>query len=97
MSITSLANKVSNNKYQEINYSTPSGKIILGCALIYIETKLVNLFLFLAIDLTEIRELQKQVETNERLAALGAASIVFANYIRNPLNSISMIVQRLEN
>lgn len=96
MDIISFAKDEIKNKYREINYSTTSGEKTLGCTLIYIEKGFENLFLLLAIDLTEIRELQKQVETNERFAALGAASATFAHEIRNPLNSISMIAQRLE-
>ncbi|WP_413882439.1 two-component system sensor histidine kinase NtrB, partial [Desulfobacula sp.] len=45
-------------------------------------------FLFLFRDLTQIRELKKQVETNKRLAAIGKLAAGVAHEIRNPLSSI---------
>ncbi len=46
-------------------------------------------------DLTEIKELERQSERNERLAAMGELASAVAHEIRNPLNSISTIVQQL--
>ena len=45
-------------------------------------------FLFLFRDLTQIKELKKQVETNKRLAAIGKLAAGVAHEIRNPLSSI---------
>ena len=45
-------------------------------------------FLFLFRDLTQIRDLKKQVETNKRLAAIGKLAAGVAHEIRNPLSSI---------
>ncbi len=45
-------------------------------------------FLFLFRDLTQVRELKKQVETNKRLAAIGKLAAGVAHEIRNPLSSI---------
>ncbi len=45
-------------------------------------------FLFLFKDLTQIKELKKQVETNKRLAAIGKLAAGVAHEIRNPLSSI---------
>ncbi len=45
-------------------------------------------FLFLFKDLTQIKELKKQVETNRRLAAIGKLAAGVAHEIRNPLSSI---------
>ncbi len=45
-------------------------------------------FLFLFRDLTQIRELKQQVETNKRLAAIGKLAAGVAHEIRNPLSSI---------
>ncbi|MBW2623822.1 MAG: PAS domain-containing protein, partial [Deltaproteobacteria bacterium] len=39
-------------------------------------------------DLTEIRELKKEIETSQRLAALGKLAAGLAHEIRNPLSSI---------
>ncbi len=43
---------------------------------------------FLFRDLSQIRDLQKQVETNKRLAAVGKLAAGVAHEIRNPLSSI---------
>ncbi|MGQ9818933.1 MAG: two-component system sensor histidine kinase NtrB [Candidatus Kapaibacteriales bacterium] len=96
MNISSFDKIEGNSKYHEISYSTSAGEKTFGCTLVFIKTEFENLYLLLAIDLTEIRELQRQVDANEMFAALGAASATFAHEIRNPLNSISMIAQRLE-
>jgi len=45
-------------------------------------------FLFLFRDLTQIRDLKRQVETNKRLAAIGKLAAGVAHEIRNPLSSI---------
>ena len=45
-------------------------------------------FLFLFKDLTQIKDLKKQVETNKRLAAIGKLAAGVAHEIRNPLSSI---------
>lgn len=45
-------------------------------------------FLFLFKDLTQVRELTRQVETNKRLAAIGKLAGGVAHEIRNPLSSI---------
>nr|WP_321403670.1 ATP-binding protein [uncultured Desulfobacter sp.] len=45
-------------------------------------------FVLLFRDLTQIRNLKKQVETNRRLAAIGKLAAGVAHEIRNPLSSI---------
>lgn len=45
-------------------------------------------YLFLLRDLSQVRELQNQVETNKRLAAIGKLAAGVAHEIRNPLSSI---------
>ena len=52
-------------------------------------------FLFLFKDLTQIKELKKQVETNKRLAAIGKLAAGVAHEIRNPLSSIKGFVTYL--
>ncbi len=45
-------------------------------------------YVFLFRDLTQIRDLKKQVETNRRMAAIGKLAAGVAHEIRNPLSSI---------
>ncbi len=46
-------------------------------------------------DLTERKELEKQVERSERLTAMGELASSVAHEIRNPLNTIGTITQQL--
>jgi len=47
-------------------------------------------------DLTEQKQLEEQLERNTRLSAMGELASGVAHEIRNPLNSISTIVQQLD-
>lgn len=47
-------------------------------------------------DLTEARRLQQEIERKEKLSAMGELASGVAHEIRNPLNAIAMIAQRLE-
>ena len=47
-------------------------------------------------DLTEQKLLEEQLERNQRLTAMGELASGVAHEIRNPLNSISTIVQQLD-
>ena len=46
-------------------------------------------------DLTEIKDLEKQVTRNQQLKAMGKLASGVAHEIRNPLNAIGTIVQQL--
>ena len=47
-------------------------------------------------DLTEIKQLEKQVNRNRQLKAMGKLASGVAHEIRNPLNAIGTIVQQLD-
>jgi len=65
------------------------------------DTGEVQGFIFLFRDLTQLRELKKEVETNRRLAAIGKLAGGVAHEIRNPLSSIkgfaTYFAKRYEN
>ncbi|MFH2060331.1 MAG: ATP-binding protein [Pseudomonadota bacterium] len=76
---------------QEINITKPGNKTIrlevIASPIKEGEDQALS-FLLLFKDLSQIRELQKQVETNNRLAAIGKLAAGVAHEIRNPLSSI---------
>jgi PAS domain S-box-containing protein len=47
-------------------------------------------------DLTEARQLEREIQRKEKLTAMGELASGVAHEIRNPLNAISMIAQRYE-
>ncbi|RPI01110.1 MAG: PAS domain S-box protein [Ignavibacteriae bacterium] len=47
-------------------------------------------------DLTEARQLEREIHRKEKLTAMGELASGVAHEIRNPLNAISMIAQRYE-
>ncbi len=47
-------------------------------------------------DVTEIKNIERQKNQNEKLIAMGELAGGVAHEVRNPLNSINMIAQRLE-
>ena len=47
-------------------------------------------------DVTELRQLQKEIEEKERMAYLGMLSAAVAHEIRNPLNSIELFIGLLK-
>ncbi len=47
-------------------------------------------------DLTEAKQMQQQIQRNEKMSAMGELAAGVAHEIRNPLNAISMIAQRFE-
>jgi len=59
------------------------------------ENKNANTVLIIK-DLTELKELEKQLARNDQLKAMGELASGVAHEIRNPLNTIGTIVQQLD-
>lgn len=56
----------------------------------------ISAFTLVIDDVTEIKNSEKQKHQNEKLIAMGELASGVAHEVRNPLNSINMIAQRLE-
>jgi two-component system sensor histidine kinase PilS (NtrC family) len=82
----------------EVAYERPSGEV---CKLGFTVTSLAERprgergFLLVFQDLTEIKRLEQEVRTKEKLAAVGEMTAQLAHEIRNPLGSISGSAQVL--
>ncbi|HSD27909.1 MAG TPA: ATP-binding protein [Vicinamibacteria bacterium] len=75
----------------EISYSHPQGrKVDLGVSVTPLASQEASPSGFLVVfqDLTEIRRLEEEVRTKEKLAAVGEMAAQLAHEIRNPLGSI---------
>lgn len=83
---------------REINFLTPSGKDrYLGISVSPLRTRDPGQkgFVFNFQDLTELRRLEQEVATKERMAALGRLSAAIAHEIRQPLAAIAGAVKEL--
>jgi two-component system sensor histidine kinase HydH len=76
---------------QEIDCSLPDGKVIpmdISISSFEDDTGAIWGQIVLFRDLTEVRGLQREIETNRRLASIGMLAAGVAHEIRNPLSSI---------
>ncbi len=83
----------------EIDYTDPQNvrKIIeLNTSFILDDENNVDLAIAIIKDLTEKKNLQIQLERREKLFAMGELAAGVAHEIRNPLNSINVIAQRIQ-
>jgi two-component system sensor histidine kinase PilS (NtrC family) len=83
---------------KEIDYKTPSGKQrFLGISVSPLrsrdESRIGYVFNFQ--DLTDLRRLEQEVATKERMAALGRLSAAIAHEIRQPLTAMAGAVKEL--
>jgi two-component system, NtrC family, sensor histidine kinase HydH len=69
--------------------------LLIGNAIIYDNNSEPENFVLVIKDLTEIKQLEKEAAKNEKLTAMGELASGVAHEIRNPINAIGMIAQRL--
>lgn len=69
--------------------------LLIGNSIIYDHNNEPENFVIVTKDLTEIKQLEKEAAKNEKLTAMGELASGVAHEIRNPINAIGMIAQRL--
>lgn len=85
--IEELSNNYNKNQYSEI-IETVLNNVRKS---FYLQvTKINDKFLIMGSDITEVEDLKKQQEFNERMIMLGEMSSFIVHEINNPLNSISL-------
>ncbi len=83
---------------KEIDYKTPSGKQrFLGISVSLLRSRDTGRsgYVFNFQDLTDLRRLEQEVATKERMAALGRLSAAIAHEIRQPLTAMAGAVTEL--
>jgi two-component system, NtrC family, sensor histidine kinase PilS len=83
---------------KEIDYKTPSGKQrFLGISVSFLRSRDSERsgYVFNFQDLTDLRRLEQEVATKERMAALGRLSAAIAHEIRQPLTAMAGAVKEL--
>jgi two-component system sensor histidine kinase PilS (NtrC family) len=83
---------------KEIDFRTPSGEVrYLGISIspLRLRTDERSGYVFNFQDLTELRRLEQEVATKERMAALGRLSAAIAHEIRQPLTAMAGAVKEL--
>src|SRR2546427_5907307 len=83
---------------KEIDYKTPSGKQrFLGISVSFLRSRDLarSGYVFNFQDLTDLRRLEQEVATKERMAALGRLSAAIAHEIRQPLTAMAGAVKEL--
>ncbi len=82
--------------YYEWNFKDFSGRT-KDLLVTYNSSKEESFFhIFLITDVTELRRLQQEIEEKKQLSAIGILSAGIAHEVRNPMNTINMVLQRLE-
>jgi two-component system sensor histidine kinase PilS (NtrC family) len=82
---------------REIEYRTPAGQLlVLGLSISLLRTgDQAGGFVFNFQDLTELKRLEREVVTKERMAALGRLSAAIAHEIRQPLTAMTGALKEL--
>jgi two-component system sensor histidine kinase PilS (NtrC family) len=94
----SLARGAKASIRKEIDFETPSGEVrYLGISVSPLRTREAERsgYVFNFQDLTDLRRLEQEVATKERMAALGRLSAAIAHEIRQPLTAMAGAVKEL--
>ncbi|MFH1335937.1 MAG: ATP-binding protein [Candidatus Zixiibacteriota bacterium] len=84
----------------ETTFKTPSGSsrnLLIGSSCLFDEQNQFRGAVAVIHDVTELKKYEEEAKRAERLSALGNLAAGVAHEIRNPLNAISITVQRLRS
>jgi PAS domain S-box-containing protein len=101
-SVSGTIQEILKTKKQVRNYEVEQGvagsnkSFMLNSTDVYTDGKVLDTYSLIIEDITEIRKIEKQLSQNEKFFAMGELASGVAHEIRNPLNTISMISQRLD-
>lgn len=86
----------SENKSFEIEISINNESKYLFCSLSELkEDQILPKYIAVIRDITDLKILEEEAQRNEKLSAMGELASGVAHEIRNPINAIGMIAQRL--
>ena len=97
LSDQNFSNFFQTEKYFErkINLNNNVKYLLLDISIIFDNNNQAENFIIVIKDMTEITQLEKEAIKNEKLTAMGELASGVAHEIRNPINAIGMIAQRL--
>ncbi|MDD5361809.1 MAG: ATP-binding protein [Ignavibacteria bacterium] len=85
-------------KNMEMEFELPAGKriLLINSAEVKNESGNPDTYTLVIEDVTELNAIEHQLSQNEKLVSMGGLASGVAHEIRNPLNTINMIAQRME-
>ncbi len=84
------------NLEEEFELNSEKRSLLINSAIVKNESGDTDTYSLVIEDVTETREIQRHLAQNERLASMGELASGVAHEIRNPLNTINMIAQRMD-
>ncbi|MGV8016879.1 MAG: PAS domain-containing sensor histidine kinase [Ignavibacteria bacterium] len=84
------------NLEEEFELNSEKRSLLINSAIVRNEVGETDTYSLVIEDVTETREIQRHLAQSERLASMGELASGVAHEIRNPLNTINMIAQRMD-
>ncbi len=84
------------NLEEEFELNSEKRSLLINSAVVRNEIGETDTYSLVIEDVTETRDIQRHLAQSERLASMGELASGVAHEIRNPLNTINMIAQRMD-